>query len=118
MKRLESKKLGQELRRNRVRSKVHGTSDRPRLSVFISNRHITAQIINDDTHETLVASTTSTMKLDNKTMTEKATIIGDDVAKKALKSKIKSVSFDRGYRLYHGRTKALAEAARNAGLEF
>ena len=106
-----------KLRQNRVRSKMHGTQDRPRLSVHISNNHIQAQIIDDDNRQTLVYVSSVGRKL-NGTMTEKAAAIGKDVAKKALNAKIKKVVFDRGGKLYHRRIKALADAAREEGLEF
>ncbi|MBI1857434.1 50S ribosomal protein L18 [Candidatus Saccharibacteria bacterium] len=104
-------------RKHRVRAVVSGTTERPRLSVFVSNRHITAQIIDDTKHVTLAYSTTIGSKI-NGSMTEKATAIGSAIAKKAATAKINKVVFDRGSKLYHGRVKALANAAREAGLEF
>jgi large subunit ribosomal protein L18 len=104
-------------RKYRVRAIVSGTSERPRLSVFISNRHVTAQIIDDTKHTTLAYSTTVGQKLTGD-MTNRATSIGTDIAKKAKAAKIKQVVFDRNGRLYHGRVKALADAARAEGLEF
>ena len=106
-----------KLRKNRVRSQVHGTAERPRLSVSISNLHISAQIIDDDKGKTLVTATTVGKKLTG-TMTEKAIIIGSEIAKNAKKAKIQKIVFDRNGRLYHGRIKALADAARKEGLEF
>jgi large subunit ribosomal protein L18 len=105
------------LRKNRVRAKVGGTSSRPRLSVFISNLHISAQLIDDENGKTLAAATTVGAKLTG-TMTEKAAKIGEEIAKKAAKVKIAKVVFDRNGRRYAGRLKALAEAARKGGLEF
>jgi large subunit ribosomal protein L18 len=105
------------LRKARVRSTVSGTQERPRLTVSISNHHISAQIINDEQHKTLVAATTIGKKLTG-TMTEKAVIVGTDIAKAAKKAKITKVVFDRNGRIYHGRVKALADAARKEGLEF
>ncbi len=113
----DSKKLSKQLRKNRVRSRVKGTSERPRLSVTISNLHVHAQIINDDEQTTLVASTTVGSKQTG-TMTEKAQFVGTDIAKKAKKAKINKVVFDRNGRLYAKRLHALAEAARKEGLEF
>lgn len=111
-------KLNNSLRRqNRVRKVVRGTTERPRLSVHISNRHISAQIIDDSTHTTLVAASTVTLSATG-TMTEQAVLVGTDIAKKAKAKKIKLVAFDRGPKLYHGRIKALADAARKEGLEF
>ena len=104
-------------RAKRTRAKIHGTADRPRLSVFFSNQHIVAQIINDDTGKTLVYATTVGSKLTG-TKTEKAAKIGEEIAKKAKTAKIKKVVFDRGSKLYAGRMSALADAARKEGLEF
>lgn len=106
-----------QLRKNRVRSKVVGSTDRPRLSVFISNTHINAQIINDEDNKTLVSATTIGKKTTG-TMTEKASTVGKEIAQKAKKAKISKVVFDRNSRAYAGRLKALAEAARKEGLEF
>lgn len=105
-------------RKHRVRSTVSGTTERPRLAVYISNRHITAQIIDDTAGKTLTYVSTVGSKVTGGTMTEKAASIGQEVAKKAKAAKIKCVVFDRGSRLYHGRMKALADAARENGLEF
>lgn len=105
------------LRKARVRSKVVGTKERPRLSVFISNMHVSAQIINDETGKTLVSATTVGKKTTG-TTTEKAAVIGKEIATKAKKAKINKVVFDRNGRAYAGRLKALAEAAREEGLEF
>ena len=104
-------------RAKRTRAKIHGTADRPRLSVFFSNQHIVAQIINDDDGKTLVYATTVGSKLTG-TKTEKAAKIGEEIAKKAKTAKIKKVDFDRGSKLYAGRLSALADAARKEGLEF
>ena len=104
-------------RAKRTRAKIHGTADRPRLSVFFSNQHIVAQIINDDNGKTLVYATTVGSKLTG-TKTEKAAKIGEEIAKKAKTAKIKKVVFDRGSKLYAGRMSALADAARKEGLEF
>lgn len=106
-----------QLRKNRVRSTVSGTTERPRLSVFISNMHINAQIIDDSTGKTLAAATTVGSKTTG-TMTEKAEVVGKEIATKAKKAKVKAVSFDRNGRAYAGRLKALADAARKEGLEF
>ena len=104
-------------RAKRTRAKIHGTADRPRLSVFFSNQHIVAQIINDDDGKTLVYATTVGSKMTG-TKTEKAAKIGEEIAKKAKTAKIKKVVFDRGSKLYAGRMSALADAARKEGLEF
>ncbi len=104
-------------RANRTRAKIHGTAERPRLSVHISNQHITAQVIDDDKSTTLAYATTVGSKLTD-TKTEKAAAIGKEIADKAKKAKIKTVVFDRGSKLYAGRLSALADAARKEGLEF
>lgn len=105
------------LRKNRVRAKVSGTPARPRLTVTISLKHVSAQIIDDTTGKTLAAATTVGAKQTG-TITEQATIIGTDIAKKAKQAKINSVVFDRNGRQYAGRLSALADAARAEGLEF
>ena len=112
-----SKNETRQKRHARVRAKISGTSDRPRLNVYRSNSHIFAQIIDDTTGTTLVSSSTLALKLDSSSNIE-ATKVGTDVAKKALEKNIKTVVFDRSGYVYHGRIKALAEAARAAGLEF
>ena len=104
-------------RRARVRARVNGTAERPRLSVKISLNHIVAQVI-DDTKGTTLAYATTIHKEYKGTMTEKAVKIGEEIAAQAKAKKITKVVFDRNGRIYHGRLHALAEAARNAGLEF
>ena len=114
----ENKKLlNRALRKNRVRAKVSGTAERPRLTVTISNMHVSAQLIDDVVGKTLAAATTVGTKAKG-TMSEKCTAIGTEIAKKAKKSKISAVVFDRNGRQYAGRLKALADAARQEGLEF
>ena len=115
-KQLQKKLLGTKLRKQRVRSRVSGTAQRPRLSVTISNLHVSAQIINDADGKTLAHSTTVGAKAKG-TMTEKAAFVGKDIATKAKKAKINQVVFDRNGRLYAGRLKALAEAVRQEGIE-
>lgn len=105
-------------RKNRIRSVVSGTAQRPRLTVSISNKHVSAQLIDDTAHKTLAAVSTVGQKESTGTMTEKAVGIGTEIAKKAKAAKIKAVVFDRNGKLYHGRIKALANAARAEGLEF
>jgi large subunit ribosomal protein L18 len=105
-------------RKKRIRSVVSGTAKRPRLTVTVSNLHISAQLIDDTNHQTIAAATTVGQKSLKGTMTEKAAWIGEDIAKKARTAKVKTVIFDRNGKLYHGRVAALADAARKAGLEF
>ncbi len=109
--------MNKVFRAKRTRAKIHGTAERPRLSVHFSNQHIIAQIINDDTKATLAYVTTVGGKMTG-TKTEKAAIIGTEIAKKAKAAKIKKVVFDRGSKIYAGRMSALADAARKEGLEF
>ena len=106
-----------EFRANRTRAKIHGTAERPRLSVNNSNKHIIAQIIDDDKGATLAYATTVGSK-EKGSKTELAVKIGSEIAKKAKKAKIEKVVFDRGSRLYASRLSALADAARKEGLEF
>lgn len=106
------------LRKNRVRASVNGTPERPRLSVYVSNMHIHAQIIDDTTGKTLASTTTATAKDVTGSLSDKAAWAGKDIAAKAKKAKVTKVVFDRNGRKYHGRLKALADAAREGGLEF
>ncbi len=101
----------------RSRNKIKGTPERPRLAVFRSTQHIYAQIIDDTVGKTLVAASTLEVKVDG-TKTDAARAVGAAVAKKALENGIEKVVFDRGGNLYHGRIQALAEGAREAGLDF
>ena len=107
-------------RHKRIRKDISGTSERPRLNVFRSNANITAQIIDDEKGLTLVSACTREKELNIKNggNVEAAKLIGAEIAKRAKKAKIEKVVFDRGGYLYHGRVKALAEAARENGLEF
>jgi large subunit ribosomal protein L18 len=105
-------------RKNRIRKTVIGTTERPRLSVYISAQHVTAQIIDDSQSKTLLYVTTVGSKQASKNLTERATWVGTEISKQAKAKKIKSVVFDRNGRLYHGRIKACAEAARAGGMEF
>lgn len=106
-----------EFRQNRTRAKIHGTAERPRLSVNISNAHVTAQLIDDDKGITLAYVTTVGSKQKG-SKSDLAVFVGTEIAKQAKKAKIEKVVFDRGARLYAGRMKALADAARKEGLEF
>ncbi|MCX6704758.1 MAG: 50S ribosomal protein L18 [Candidatus Woesebacteria bacterium] len=116
-KEIKAKRYSQ--RKRRVRAKIIGSADRPRLSVFRSNTHIYGQIINDEKGVTLVSSSDVKIKKESKvTKTQIAGTIGEEIAKKALAKKIKTVVFDRNGFMYHGRVKALAEGARKGGLVF
>ena len=114
----ESKNSIRERKHARVRAKVSGTAKCPRLCVFRSNKHIEAQIIDDVKRVTLCASGSVALKLENGSNIDAAKKVGADIAEKAKALKIKSVVFDRGGYLYHGRVAALADAAREGGLEF
>jgi len=105
-------------RQARIRSHLSGTPERPRLTVFLSNMHASAQIIDDTTGKTLAAASTVGQKAAKGTMSEKAAWAGTEIAKAAKAAKVTKVVFDRNGRGYHGRVKALAEAARAGGLEF
>lgn len=106
-------------RKNRARKKIgRGNSERPRLSVFRSNKHIYAQIINDEKGKTIASASSMDLKSDNASKTEQAEKVGKKIAKSAKEKKIQKVIFDKGRYNYHGRVKALAEGARDAGLNF
>lgn len=114
---LVKKALNKNLRKNRVRAKISGTAERPRLTVTISNKHVSAQLIDDVAAKTLVSATTVGTKATG-SISELAAGVGTDLAKKAKKAKITTVVFDRNGRQYAGRLAALADAARKEGLEF
>ncbi len=116
MSNLAKKLLNKSLRKNRVRAKVSGTAERPRLTVTISNKHVSAQLVDDVAANTLAASTTVGRKQVG-SLKEQAAFVGADIAKKAKKAKIEKAVFDRNGRQYAGRLSALADAARNEGLE-
>ncbi len=105
-------------RRRRVRAKVRGSADRPRLSVFRSNRGVFAQLIDDDAGKTLAAVTWTEPELRELDRTEQAKKAGETLAKRASEAGISACIFDRGGYRYHGRVKALAEGAREGGLKF
>ncbi len=103
----------------RIRKKLHGTSARPRLTVFFSNRRVYVQIIDDVAGHTLAsASTMEKILLADKANCTTATMVGEAIAERALKANIETVVFDRGGHQYHGKVKALADAARSKGLKF
>ena len=109
-------------RHYRIRNKVNGTAQKPRLAVFRSNKHMYAQIIDDVAGNTIVAASTMESDIASKveftSTVEAASAVGEAIAKKALEKGISEVVFDRGGYVYHGKVKALAEAAREAGLQF
>jgi large subunit ribosomal protein L18 len=109
-------------RQNRVRAKIHGTAERPRLNVFRSNDNIFAQVINDDLGHTIASASTIDKELaaqvDGKTKSEAAKIVGQAIAERAKKAGVEAVVFDRAGFQYHGRVAALADGARDAGLKF
>jgi len=109
--------MNELFRAKRTRAKISGTAERPRLGVHISNKHIIAQIIDDEKKVTIAYATTVGSKLTG-TMSEKAAKIGEQIGKAAKKAKVTKVVFDRGSKLYAGRMSALADAARKEGLEF
>lgn len=102
--------------KRRIRGKISGTAERPRLTVFRSNKQIYAQVIDDQAGKTIVAA--SSAGIESAPKTEIAGKVGEIIAKKAQEAGITTVIFDRNGYLYHGRVKALAEAARNGGLKF
>ena len=118
-----SRKKQTQKRHKRLRRFLAGTQDRPRLSVFKSNNHIYAQVIDDDAQQTICAASTVdkefTIKDDESTSNcDSSSKVGSLLAKRAIKKGVKEVVFDRGGNIYHGRVKALADAARKAGLKF
>ena len=118
MVRKESKNVSRVRRHARVRAKISGTAETPRLCVYRSNKNIEAQLIDDVKGVTLVSSSSMSLKLENGSNIEAAKLVGKDIAEKAVAKGLKKVVFDRSGYIYHGRVKALAEAAREAGLEF
>ncbi len=118
-----SRKQQTQKRHKRLRRNLNGTAMRPRLAVFRSNNHIYAQVIDDEAQNTLCSASTldKDLRVDLKadgSSCEASTVVGELVTKRAIAKGIKQVVFDRGGNLYHGRVKALAEAARTAGLQF
>lgn len=105
-------------RHMRVRGKISGTAERPRLSVYRSNKNIYAQLIDDVKGVTLASASTIDSEVSGKSKTEQASGVGELIAKRAAAKNINNVVFDRGGYLYHGRVQALAEAARENGLKF
>jgi len=117
MNRLAHKRAGLALRKKRIQKRVKGTATKPRMSVFVSNKHIEVQLVDDSSNKTLASVTTESNTTLRGSMSQKAKWVGTEIAKKAKAAKIKSVVLDRNGKLYHGRVKELAEAARQEGLE-
>ena len=115
---MKSRLQREKFRKLRTRKKLFGTAERPRLSVFRSLKHISAQVIDDNTGTTLVASTSDAKVVKVKGGLQKAVFVGEDLGKKAISKGIETVVYDRGSRPYTGRVKALADAALKAGLVF
>ncbi len=119
MPKIKTKEEGRERRRRRLRKRISGNEDKPRLSVFRSLNHIYVQAIDDRSGKTLMAASSQELKdVRQKGNKEAAKMVGQLIAEKCLQKGIDEVVFDRGGYLYHGRVKALAEAARAAGLKF
>jgi len=116
MKKINVKKMKVERRHKKIRAKIFGTENMPRLSVFKSNKYIYGQLINDEKSETIISL--SSMKVKGKTFMDRCTETGKEIAKLALSKKIDKVVFDRGGFKYVGRVKAFADGARAAGLKF
>lgn len=114
----ESKNVARLRRHARIRKTLSGTAECPRLNIFRSNKEIFVQVIDDENRVTLVSSSSMNLKLENGGNIEAAKAVGKDIAQKCNKLKIKKVVFDRSGYLYHGRIAALADAARENGLEF
>ena len=118
----KSKQASRVRRKRSIRKRLSGTSERPRLSVFRSAKHIYAQIIDDSTGQTLAAASTQSAELrdslEGKKKADEATLVGQLIAKKGIEREIKQVVFDRNGFIYHGRVKAVADGAREGGLEF
>ena len=118
----EQRRIARVRRHARVRARIKGTSSRPRLCVFRSLNHVYAQVIDDTAGHTLAAASTIDPELRDelggKAKTERSALVGTLIARRALSQGVTQVAFDRGGRQYHGRVKALAEAARESGLKF
>lgn len=114
---LKKKNFNNELKKNRSRAKISGTAEKPRLSIFRSNKYTYAQLIDDLKGHTLASASTQELKKGGK-KAELAKLLGELIAEKAKKAGIKSAVFHRSYYRYHGRVKAVAEGAREGGLKF
>jgi len=117
-----NRKAKRERVHRRLRKKIHGTAERPRLSIHFSAKHVYAQVVDDDTGKTLVAASTTESKLTGKAKVAanraNSEVVGKAIAERLRAKKLENVVFDRGGFLYHGKVKALADAAREGGLKF
>ena len=116
MQKTQYKRSKRVTRHNRIRAKVSGTAECPRLAVFRSNRYIYAQLIDDEAGKTIGAI--DSRKVEGKTLSERSTVVGTKIAELAVKAKVKKVVFDRGGYRYQGTVAALADGARAGGLQF
>jgi large subunit ribosomal protein L18 len=114
----KSAKKQTQVRHARIRKNVFGTAERPRLAIYRSGQHIYAQVIDDVAGKTLASASSLQLKLDKGATVEAARTVGTEVANRAKQAGVESVVYDRGGNLYHGRVAALADAAREAGLDF
>jgi large subunit ribosomal protein L18 len=122
MDKAKKKRLARQRRHARIRKNVHGTAERPRMCVFRSSKHIYVQVIDDTRQHTLVSASTVDPEVSaeatGKAKADQAAVVGEMIARRARDAGIEQVVFDRGGYRYHGRVKALAEAAREGGLQF
>lgn len=114
---MQSKSINRINRKRKIRAKIFGTAERPRISIFRSNKHIYAQLIDDNNSKTLVSVFDTKMEA-KKTKTEVAKELGQDLAKKSIEKNIKEAVFDRNGYKFHGRIKSFADGAREKGLKF
>lgn len=115
---MNTKKEKRLNRHKKIRSKIYGTQDRPRLFVFRSNQHIYAQLVNDDKAKILISASDKDLKSTKGKKSDIAKLVGKLIAQKAIENKIEKVVFDRGGFVFHGRIKALADGAKEGGLKF
>lgn len=115
---MQEKRIKKKRRHKKIRSKVFGTKSRPRLFVFRSNKHIYAQLINDENEKVLAVATDATIKTKKGNKINSAFQVGKMIAKEASEKNIEKVVFDRGGYIFHGRVKSLADGAREGGLKF
>lgn len=117
-KKTSAKRAGRIVKKLRIRKKIFGTTERPRLCIYKSLKYFSAQVVDDSQNKTIVSMTTKGLEIKNKKNTDAAKALGQAFGKKLIDQKIDKVVFDRNGFIYHGRVKAFAEAAREAGLQF